>query len=309
MGIEPNFENLGKNRQSSQIQKSAKIRRKKNPKKRWKNEEKVSEWDYEMEIWNCNNNPETRKIRLKKTVKKNENNRHETKNRSKSSQRKLSFPRPPNREKLLSNLRKSTQRNKKRFQNDNFSQKSPFLENRSQSRSNAQTNSEQTNFPELDSDFFSKVEMMSRQSAPQNFAYDMRTKPNKSSFASLADPNPAKEHFNDVNILISFGDALNKQNEFPEKDFFEEKKMRSPRKRKFKKKKDKSYFSRASERWKWTNTFSVSTKKSGERELSIASEKKRKTKKSKSQRKRTRTKSSLKNEQLRLRAALKSIKF
>lgn len=240
---------------------------------------------------------------------------------------------------------------------------------------------------DLDSDFFAKAEMMSRQSAPQVKSSPLGLGAEQSPFASLADKKPSPTDH--IDILISFGDALIgtssaagndagrgsgfqteleqskvsvEQNSPPKrsdkqsgKERFPLAKLpdnahskpRSPRKPKhFRKRKKPTYYSKASQRWNWARADCVSPSNSARRGLGAGPLRapsssctmtgtasrsgrgcgsrpaKPPTRSSlgwqanleaqpsaTSQRKRSRSQKTLRAEQLRLRAALKSIEF
>ena len=290
-------------RVSKQARNKAKSKQKVPLKKRSKDIEDIAKWGFEMDIRDCSGRPESRKIRLKKTTPKPPDT---PKTRRKSKQgspggsarlSKLTFPSGPGNP----GRGRTSERTR-----EGLRRMSPFREELRRTGSDALSGSSRTESTRLDSDFFSKVEMMSRQSAPQNRTYPVDPETRQSPYSSLAHAKPSPAQLDDVDILISFGGALTQPNALAN-ETEPDARDSTTLKRNFHRGKPASYFTQASQRWNWTNAYSTSTGLSRPARPVPASDDSSGARRSPARIKRT--KGSLKEERLRLRAALKSIKF
>jgi hypothetical protein len=266
----------------------------------------ITKWGYDLEISHSENINKSRKIRLKKNYQTEKFNKEESLN---MQQQPCSYH-EQNKIKVLT-LPKDNYDSER--ENNHYPVEYRHL--RDQGRryrkdyDTREVSSNGSNF-DMKNDFFSKVEMMSRQSAPQNRNSLFSEADGKQPYSSANHTTPNDKH-DDVNILISFGEAfinkepndeyLKRENDFSKKQLNFKIKTN---KLKYKANQKKSYYTQTCNRWGWSNSYSSKSER-----MHYLEQIGNKSQDSKSKIMKKKSNYSLKEEQQRLRKTLKSIKF
>jgi hypothetical protein len=294
-------------KKSQKLKKTSKFKNKKIPKDN--NIKNISKWGFDIETQEKSS--KSRKIRLsKKEIKNNplgkDNRKHFIKEKKYTKINRLT---PPKEQTYLNKFKQKSSSKEIKRQPRNFIE---LKEHRSKDYDSFNTEDSDLY---LQNDFFSKVEQISRNSESEN--------PNFSSYNNSKQKKPysriVKPYKNDsypinqneINILVSFGETIQSSQKelrpFPPNKTIQRSKSK-PKRAIFRKNKEVSYYSKASQKWNWTNSYS---KKSNDTQSKFRSPYsiKNETRTNEKKISRSKSKTSLKGEQRRLRAALKSIKF
>ena len=240
----------------------------------------ISEWGYEMDI--IHDNQQSRRIRLRK------NNHGETTSNPVSVRSSNNYSCNSSQQKTILTVPTD------HYSDRNFREHQEYEE----------ISYEESDF-NLKNDFYSKVEMISRKSAPQNTHSTFSDVHHQNTYSSETQI-PGQNKLNNVNILISFGEEFIKKNNIQKKEDNKSKsRVRNKSKHqysKFQKTNKRSYYTQASNKWNWDDGYSSSSKPISSKQNMVVQTKKSKKKQSKPY-------TSLLEEQKRLRKTLKSIKF
>ena len=267
-------------------------------------------WGYGIEVQESKAMGNSRKIRLSRNKKNSSNSQGSAKKKKKKAQ--LRLPKHFDYQKSSFPIK---DKNYKSFL-DKTSRSGRILP-RSSTWNEESSENDCSDF-DIESDFFSKVEMISRQSAPQKNSHGLHQNIQKNTFSSLTGKAQKQMNMIDpqkINIMVSFGEEMVSENHLFQTESKKKKvsafkrPSKKPKsiKKNFKKRRRASYYSKASQRWNWDE--SVSQQRSIESNINTPKNNKLRKNKPSFKTSQDKSETDLKHEQRRLRKALKSIKF